>query len=40
LVKGKLDKKQARTLLDLVWNLEQVTDIGILPRHMRMKGAA
>ena len=40
LVKGKLDKKQARTLLDLVWNLEQVKDISILSRHMRMKGAA
>jgi 2-methylcitrate dehydratase len=40
LVKGKLERKQARTLLDLIWNLEQVKDIGILSRHMRTKGAA
>lgn len=40
LVKGKLDKNQACSLLDLIWNLERVKDIGILSRHMRMKGAA
>lgn len=40
LAKGKLEKKQARTLLDVVWHLEQVKDIGILSRHMRVKGAA
>lgn len=39
LVKGKLDKTHARTLLDRIWTLEQVKDITILSRHMRVKGA-
>jgi 2-methylcitrate dehydratase len=40
LVKGKLDMKQARSVLDIIWNLEEAKDMTVLLRHMKVKGSA
>ncbi len=40
LAKGKLDRKQAGKVIDFIWKLDQVKDIGALMPLLRMKGHA
>jgi hypothetical protein len=37
---GGLDAAQTQTVIDLVWRIEALADVGELTRHLRMKPAA